>query len=345
MPDLRMVLIGDTYVQRPDPDAVFAPNLPFFDKPDIFFCNLETVVADAKYLPAYDPMARFPRTDEPVFDAYLRAGINVMNIANNPGLYHGRGPYERMLDILDERGVIYGGGGRNLEAARRPAIIERNGTKVAFVCRASVLPADAGAAEGRSGMAAFRIHTAYEPVARLSEVPGSPPIIRTFGDRNDKAVLERDIAAARQQADVVIVSWHWGLSPASGGSGQLAEYQTELGHFALDCGADMVFGHHPHVLQPIEVYNGKPLVYSIGNYCHDMEHFGVQKFDAMLLQVMVRDRKIASVSYVPGRIDGHGPPAYGRPDEVQDVVQRMTAMSAPFGTKFEVHEREVEVCL
>jgi poly-gamma-glutamate capsule biosynthesis protein CapA/YwtB (metallophosphatase superfamily) len=344
MADVRVAFIGDTYIQRPDPWAAFAPNMPFFDEPDIFFCNLETVVADAKYLPAYDPMARFPRTDESVFKHYLAAGINVLNIANNPGMYHGRDCYVRMLDVLDESGVVYGGGGRNLAEARKPAYIEKNGTRVAFVFRASVLPPEAAATADRPGMAAFKIHTAYEPVARLQEVPGSPPIIRTFANKNDQSGLEEDIAEARRNADVVIVSWHWGISPASGGTGQLAEYQSAMGHFAIDAGADMVFGHHPHVLQPIEVYKGKVIAYSIGNYVHDMDHFGVQKFDAMLLRCLIRDKRIAEVSFVPGRIDGHGPPVYGRPSAVADVVARMESMSASFGTKFETNDESVVVC-
>jgi poly-gamma-glutamate synthesis protein (capsule biosynthesis protein) len=340
-----MTMIGDVYIQRPDPDAAFTPSMPYFGDPDIFFCNLETVVADAKYLPSFDPMARFPRTDESVFKSYLKAGINVMNVANNPGLYHGRECYERMLDVLDAEGVIYGGGGRNLQDARKPAIIEKNGVRVAFVCRASVLPPEAHATPGRSGMAAFRIHTSYEPVPRLAEVPGSPPIIHTFLDKTDREGLEQDILAAKQQADIVIMSWHWGVSPASGGTGSLAEYQREGGHFCIDVGADMVIGHHPHVLQPFEVYKGKVIAYSLGNYIHDMDHFGHQKFDALILKALIRDKQIAEVSFVPGRLDGHGPPSYGTPDEVRDVVDRLETGSAQFGTKLERGPQSVKICL
>jgi poly-gamma-glutamate synthesis protein (capsule biosynthesis protein) len=73
-----------------------------------------------------------------MFDSYVRAGFNVMNLANNPSTWHGLDPFLRCLDVLDKAGIVHGGGGRNLAEARKPAIIERNGTKVAFVCRASV---------------------------------------------------------------------------------------------------------------------------------------------------------------------------------------------------------------
>src|SRR3990167_1899355 len=121
--DVKMVMIGDTFVQRPDPDSAFAPVLPFFKDADIVFCNLETVIADAKYLSPHDHDRR-PRTDEWVFPAYLRAGINVMNVANNPSMYHGLDCFLRSLDVLGGAGVIRGGGGRDLGEARRPAIIE-----------------------------------------------------------------------------------------------------------------------------------------------------------------------------------------------------------------------------
>jgi poly-gamma-glutamate capsule biosynthesis protein CapA/YwtB (metallophosphatase superfamily) len=101
--DVKMVMIGDTYVQRPDPDSAFAPVLPLVKDADIFFCNLETVIADAKYLSPYD-LDRRPRTDEWIFPAYLRAGINVMNVANNPIMYHGLDCFLRCLDVLDAAG-------------------------------------------------------------------------------------------------------------------------------------------------------------------------------------------------------------------------------------------------
>lgn len=344
--DVRMVLIGDTFVQRPDPDSAFAPVLHLFKAADIVFCNLETVIADAKYLSPYDHDRR-PRTDEWVFPAYLRAGINVMNVANNPSMYHGLDCFLRSLDVLDEAGVIHGGGGRDLAEARRPAIIERKGVKVAFVCRASVCAVNAAATQKRGGIAQFRVATAYEARARINEVPGSPPIIHTIPNPQDVAELKEDIQRARTQADVVVLSWHWGVSPATGGIGDLTGYQMEMGRAAIDFGADLVVGHHPHVLQPIEVYHGKAIVYSVGNFVHDMESSDRRrsKLDTMLLRCLIHDGKIQGVSFVPGRIDGHGPPRFFRPAEAEDVVQYMREISVPFGTRFEVGEDEVSVIL
>ena len=344
MTDVQMVLVGDTYVQRPDPESAFRAVLPFTKAADIAFCNLETVIADKSYISPHDRDPR-PRTDEEILRYYLDAGFNVMNLANNPSMYHGVDPFLRCLDLLDEAGVVHGGGGRNLEEARRPALIERNGTRVAFVCRASVCAVDAPATADRGGIARFRVATAYEARPRIHEVPGSPPLIHTIPNAEDRASLEQDISVAREQADVVVVSWHWGISPATGGAGELVGYQTEMGRFAIDVGADLVVGHHPHVLQPIEVYKGKAILYCIGNYVHDLGSFGRRALMAMLVRCLIRDGKIQRLSFVPGMIDGHGPPAFLRPADRSDVVQHMANISAPFGTQFEVGEEDVSVVL
>ncbi len=345
MPDVTLAFVGDAYIQRADPDSAFAPVAPYLKNADIAFCNLETVIADKSYLDPSDHRT-LPRTDESVLPHYIKAGFNVFNVANNPGMYHGLRAYLRSLDLLAAAGVAYAGGGRNITEARRPAIIERKGTKVAFVCRTSVGSVDGGATADRGGVARVRVHTSYEAPERVNEVPGSPPIIHTTAHAEDVAVLEEDIRSARDQADVVIVSWHWGVSPASRGDGSLAEYQIEMGRHALDVGADMVVGHHPHVLQPIEVYKGKPLVYSLANYVHDMQSFKPgRKLSTMLLRCLVRDGRIASLAYVPGLIEGNGPPRFLRPADAPHVVDYLQEISEPFGTRFEARGDEVSIVL
>lgn len=345
MADVRMIMIGDTYVGRPDPDSAFVPNMHLFEGADIFFCNLETVVADKQHL-SPDDHHHGPRTDEWMFASYLKAGINVMNQANNPSMYHGTEGVARTYEVLEANGVVHGGSGRNLAEARKPAVIERNGLRVAFVCRASVVAENAAATEKRPGIAHFRITTAYETSARVHTAPGYAAIVHTIPNAADMAALAEDIAAARQRADFVVVSWHWGLSPISGGSGQLVGYQTEMGHFAIDAGADMVIGHHPHLLQPIEVYKGKLIAYSLANYVHDLESFRPgRKLTTMLLRCLLRDGRLARASYIPGRIDGHGPPEFCTPVEGADIVEHMRTISAPFGTRFTIEPDEVVVQL
>jgi poly-gamma-glutamate capsule biosynthesis protein CapA/YwtB (metallophosphatase superfamily) len=344
--DLNMLFVGDIYVQRPNPDSAFDPIRRYLDEADVAFCNLECVVADAKYLDPYDRDVR-PRTDEANLDGYLRAGFNVMNLANNPSTWHGITPFMRCLDVLDKAGVVYGGGGRNLAEARKPAVIERNGTKVAFVCRTSVCYPEMAALPDQAGIAFYPVATYYEPRLRVHQIPGALPIVHTVPDRGEhRDALEKDVQTARGMADVVIVSWHWGVDPIHGGGGELVEYQTEMGHFAIDAGADMVLGHHPHTVQPIEVYKGHPIVYCIGSYVHDMGMgSGPGRENAsMLVRCRVHDGKIESLSFVPGLSHGHGPPDYASP-EVPDIIKHMQKTSARFGTKLEPGEDGVNVVL
>ncbi|MEE8443285.1 MAG: CapA family protein [Dehalococcoidia bacterium] len=351
MSDVKMVMIGDTNVGRADPDSAFASALHLLQDADITFCNLETVIADAKYCSQYD-RSHLPRTDEWKFAAYLKAGFNVMNQANNPMTYHGLDPIVRSLEVLDEAGVVHGGAGRNLAEARKPAIIERNGTKVAFVCRTSVGTPESAATIDTPGVARYPVHTIYEAPIRVHSNPGLPPIVRTIPDRGEhRDALVEDITEARKQADVVIVSWHWGLSPyqvhpgAGAGEVEVMDYQKEMGHFAIDSGADMVIGTHPHQPQPIEVYKGKAIFYSLANFVHDLGTFGEMTLMAYLVRCLIRDGKIHRLSFVPGTIHGHGPPDFTRPSQSPEVVQRFKEMSAPFGTQFEVGEEDVTIVL
>tara|TARA_Y100000758_G_C15899715_1_gene367305 strand:+ start:133 stop:639 length:507 start_codon:yes stop_codon:yes gene_type:complete len=166
-----------------------------------------------------------------------------------------------------------------------------------------------------------------------------------------RTALEADIRTAREQADVVIVSWHWGLSPyqiqpnAGAGDLPIMEYQQEMGHFAIDSGADMVIGHHSHQPQPIEIYKGKPILYSLANFVHDLGGFRDRTLMTMMVRCLIADGKLQRLSYIPGVVRGHGPPDFARPSQAPDVVKRITDMSAPFGTKFEIGEEDVTVSL
>src|SRR5262249_19456269 len=97
--------------------------------------------------------------------------------------------------------------------------------------------------------------------------PGTPARIHTYADRADLAALCADINAAKQRADRVVISMHWGIHfvPAV-----IADYQREVAHAAIDAGADLILGHHAHILKGAEVYRGKTIWYSIGNFAVDL---------------------------------------------------------------------------
>ncbi len=338
---VELVMVGDVYVQRPEPDSTFTHAGKYLRAADIAFGNLETVVADRQHL---DGSGHGPRTDEWMIAAYVNAGFKVMNLANNPSMYRGVKGLLCTMDVLDKAGIAYGGGGKNLQEARRPTVVERKGVKVAFVCRTSVCTIDAAATAQRAGLAVVRVATAYEaPPSVPKEVPGAPPIIHTIPNAADVAALREDIAAARESADVVVVSWHWGISPYSGGKGELVGYQTEMAHLAVDAGADLIVGHHPHLVQPIEVYKGKAIFYSLANFVHDGPSFWTKKQDTILARCRIRNRKVNEVCFVPGRINEQNQPVPLKPAEAPELLRHIREVSAAFGTDFQVREEEVTV--
>jgi poly-gamma-glutamate synthesis protein (capsule biosynthesis protein) len=173
-------------------------------------------------------------------------------------------------------------------------------------------------------------------------MPGVPPIIHTVANAEDVAAMQDDVRAAKKQADVVVVSWHWGVSPTGGGTGELVEYQVAMGHAAIDAGADLVVGHHPHLVQPIEVYKGKVIFYSIANLVHDLspQH---RNRPTILARCRIRDGQIREVAFVPGWISAENQPRYVKPAELPDVVKQVEQVSSRFGSQFEVRDEEVAV--
>jgi len=111
----------------------------------------------------------------------------------------------------------------------------------------------------------MRAWTHYEQIE--PDQPGTPCRVHTFANREDLAGMCEDVCAARRVADVVVVSMHWGIHfvPAS-----IADYQREVGRAAIDAGADLVLGHHAHILKGFEVYRGRAIFYSLGNFAVDL---------------------------------------------------------------------------
>jgi poly-gamma-glutamate synthesis protein (capsule biosynthesis protein) len=98
--------------------------------------------------------------------------------------------------------------------------------------------------------------------------PGIPPVVVTWADSDHLLEFSRDVAALREHADVVVASCHWGLHK------DVLAYMRDIGHAAIDAGADVVIGHGPHYSLPVEVYRGKPIFYGLGSFSFHTGHGG-----------------------------------------------------------------------
>lgn len=161
-------------------------------------------------------------------------GFDVVSVANNHSKDFGEEAFLDTLKILKENGIKPVGGGKNLDEALRPHITEKSGLKIAFLAFSGVLP---------YGWSANRTNPGVASLKNLIEV-------------------KRAVREAKKQANLVVVSLHWGieLSP------QPLNQQEQIAHQLIDAGANLIIGHHPHVIQKIEVYKTGLIAYSMGNF-------------------------------------------------------------------------------
>lgn len=261
--DLVLYAVGDVAPYRDDPASIFEPVTGVIRQADIAFCQLEINLSQ-QGTPL--PQARLAmRADPKTARAIKQAGFSVVSFASNHCMDWGREAFFDTIRALKRQGLLVIGVGSNIEQARKPAIIERKGTRIALLAYNSILPYGYWAETDRPGCAPMRGFTLYEQIEH--DQPGTPCRIHTFPHRDDLQAMVDDIRKAKSQADLVILSLHWGIHfiPAV-----IAEYQREVARVAIDSGADLILGHHVHILKGIEVYAGKVVFYSLCNFALDL---------------------------------------------------------------------------
>lgn len=199
-----------------------------------------------------------PQVGQPVemAEIYTNGGFDAVTMANNHSFDAG---VDAMLDtrkLFAARGIQVTGAGSNLAEARKAAIVERNGVRVAYLGYTGVATAGTEAGPNKPGVASIRVKTCYE-----TRGPHQPVRVHTEPDPKDLALLLEDIRTLRQEADVVILAFHAGIIRIPR---VICDYQVTVAHQAIEAGADMVVGHAPHLPKGIEIYRGKPIFYSLG---------------------------------------------------------------------------------
>jgi poly-gamma-glutamate capsule biosynthesis protein CapA/YwtB (metallophosphatase superfamily) len=285
---------GDVSIMRPtatDPLKVLG-----LDEIAFSFLNLECPITDAgdevRHERTWD--AASGHVMRPAAVADLRA-LTAVSIANNHSLDYGLEGYRSTMRVLDAAGVRYAGGGDDRESARAPIVTAKDGLTVAFLAYTCLYGDTWPATATRPGMATIRVHTSYEPPLRVFEQPGMPPIVRTHVDPSSGEEVAAEIARAKAQADLLVVSIHWGISK---GHRAVMDYQRELGRLCVDAGADAIFGHHSHVLGPIELYRGQPICYSLGDLFFERDKPAWSETTAWV-RLYVEERRIVRLGAVP----------------------------------------------
>jgi poly-gamma-glutamate synthesis protein (capsule biosynthesis protein) len=232
---------------------------------------------------------------------------------------------------LDRAGILHTGAGATLTEARRPAIVEHGGTRVGVLAFTSVFWPDGHAAtDSRPGVATIRVATAYEPHWRVHEMPGGPAVVRTIPDPDELAAALEAIRRLREDVDVVVVYFHWGVSL----SHEVAEYQRHVGRAAVDEGADVVVGSHPHVIQGAELWRDRPIFYSLGNFVFGWRKYREATRDGVLVRVHTDEDHPWRCSIVPVRRNDRNQAealALDTPHGAR-IAAEMAERCAPFGT-------------
>lgn len=257
--------VGDVAPRREDLASIFGGVRPVLADADILFGQLECPLSSAG---SPSPGAKLAMRSDPAVAPLLHSeGFQVVSVAGNHTLDYGASALADTLGALHDAGIRPCGAGSDLAAARAPALVQAQDKTVAFLAYSSILPAGYAAEPHRPGCAPMRAHTHYEQVE--PDQPGTPPRILTFPERSDLDALLADVRTARGQSDVVILSFHWGVHFSRA---VIADYQREIAHAAIDEGVDVILGHHPHVLKGVEIYRGRPILYSMGNFAIEQPH-------------------------------------------------------------------------
>jgi poly-gamma-glutamate synthesis protein (capsule biosynthesis protein) len=251
--------IGPVY----EPTEEFAELItPVLRRADIRLGQCERTYSERGWAPQYStgPGGQHSRLHPKMAGVWDAAGIDIVSVASNHAMDWGPEALLDTVDLFRGKGKLVIGGGKDADEARQPAIVERNGVKIAFLAYCSVLRDGQAAGKGKTGVAPLRVHTHYVPEEFQ---PGTPPRIVTTPYEEDVRAMEEDIRKARRAADAVVVSIHWGLRlvPKT-----ICTYQPPIAHAAIDAGADLILGHHAHSIKAVEVYKGKVCFYSVGNF-------------------------------------------------------------------------------
>jgi poly-gamma-glutamate capsule biosynthesis protein CapA/YwtB (metallophosphatase superfamily) len=265
MAGFAILAVGDVGAKRNDLGSMFAPVASLLREAPVVFGQLETTVSDRG---AIVPNARLAmRAPSSLAPALADAGFTMMSFAGNHCLDWGYDAFDDTQRHMADGGVLLAGAGATLADARRPVIQVYDGLRIAMIAVNSILPEGYAARTDKPGCAPLCAHTFYEQIEH--DQPGTPARIRSHADRDDLTALLASIRSARAEADIVLVSLHWGIHMVRG---SLAEYQVEVAHAAIEAGADAILGHHPHLMKGVGFHRGKPIFYSLGNFAIEQPH-------------------------------------------------------------------------
>jgi poly-gamma-glutamate synthesis protein (capsule biosynthesis protein) len=295
--EISLIAVGDVSFSRAVERAVKRANdinypllkiRDYFKTADLVFGNLETPITKGAEIPDFEMIFRSnPGTEQ----ALKEAGFSILSLANNHTPNFGEKGLSDTFDYLDDAGIEYVGAGRNTKEANQPVFIEKEGIKLAFLAYNDndVVPNSYEALEDRAGTAFMRI------------------------DKMIKAVKE-----AKKEANFVIVSMHSGIEYVN----EPNNSQVNFARAAIDSGADLIIGHHPHVVQVMEKYKDKFIFYSLGNFIFDQPQ-SLETREGIAIKVYFTKNNVNKISILPVFMEKLAQPRMANDQESEKILKRL----------------------
>lgn len=307
-------------------DFLFEKVKPLIEAADIAFGNLECPISTSgSPYPNKPPGVTFRASPEAAA-ALGAAGYDVVSLANNHMNDYGELAVVDTLRYLSLAAVATAGAGRTASESRTAAMLVRSGYTIALLAYAEPV---------------WSVVEARDPPwpKALATLPPRPEAKQLGPGRAGTAIVREDtvradIAALREKpgVDIVAVSFHWGDEHARVPN----SYQRRIARLAVDAGADLVIGHHPHVLQGIELYKGGIVLYSLGNFIFDMDPDATYDSVAVILRIdreKTARARIVAFDIVPVRVArGLCRPAPAKGEDRERITEFLAESSRRFGT-------------
>ena len=294
--DVFIIFTGDVMLSRGvartikdnnDVDYPFLKIRDYLKTADIVFGNLETALTQGREI---GPGEMVFRADPELAHSLRRAGFSVMSLANNHSMNFGQaGIKETFLNLL-EAGVDYCGAGNNSDEAYSPVFISKKGINFAFLAftDSDVIPASYQAGTSTAGVAFM-----------------------------DIAKMQKAVKSAQETADFVIVSMHSGYEYKTNPNNR----QINFAHSAVDAGADLVIGHHPHIVQKAELYKNKYIFYSLGNFVFDQRATNTRQ--AVIMKAIFNKAKLLEIEPQAIFIENFSQPTIIKDDIARNIISRL----------------------
>ena len=314
--DVMLGRLVNDHMRHASPEYFWGSTLPLIRSADFSIINLECALTASDSPWARTPKVFFFKADPERAIAVLNAaGVKFANLANNHVLDYELQGMKGTTDALRQAGIGFCGAGMNIEQAARPEFVEAGGLRIAVIGATDNTP-EWQAAERLPGVNYIQIN---EASARA---------------------LAASARSAREQADLLIFSVHWGPYMRE----RPKQDSVDFAHIMIENGVDVIHGHSAHLFQGIEIRNGKVIIYDAGDYIDDYAVDPVLRNDRSFLFVLdvEDDGTIAGVSLHPTVIDFFQVNLAAGKDR-QEILRRMQMLCAEMGTRAVKANRELHV--